>query len=457
MSNSRTDDDDALTMRQARALLCAAQAAVVGGECVVVADQARQINAAFAAQALEHGTSVESCAAELSRLVGDLRYFIASAASGRWAAGVSAVLERAFDLSVVSIDDSTKQSIRLGCSVCGQPESRCASAVLLCGADAYAASAFLVADPVELWAVYAGYAACYNAILDSRRAATHAFLGCVLPGARCLKHLICAFNAQDVIRRAVDGRVGADGFDRGDVVALAARLDELRESARAGDGRLAALGERDEGLWGRVLAQQPRGRQLFESGHARFARLMDGDASDGDASDGDESPRRSKRRVLFDTASDDDLEVASAPVARRVTRSMSAAESVNVPMRPTRVAAPTSRAQLVPAALGQTTHAIADFRVAGLVHRRTVTLSSLSQAGRELIEAGRLEVAAAVFAALASLTRMVHARGAGLYVLGDCAGLRGVLDDVPAAGGEAVAEAVAEAVLLAVELEKQQQ
>jgi len=211
-------DYDSKSMRIARAVL-------IYGYAIHAARDADDRVAMMDAAATAHNTTFAALQSEISKFVGELKYFLHNGSSVRWSASDGAflkVLNGTYSIKSTPIDAITKKKVRgkFKCTLCGQIEHQCGFAVHFSGTPfvdrkrsipAYSASDFNSSDPQMLAIAYGKYADNYNAAIDSTAndrsgsgVPVPSYLGVVIPGETCLRRLFAAFSAQDFMRSVFD-------------------------------------------------------------------------------------------------------------------------------------------------------------------------------------------------------------------------------------------------------------
>ena len=446
------DDDDVLSRRQARAVLCAAWA-------VAHAPKAEDREALFQQQCKMHSSSAHQTHDELSKFGKDMQYFKASSSSSKWPTFKRA-LGRCFELKCQTITRPTKLRVRgLKCSLCGTEEANCMTAVQLAGHRSYQADDFSTSDLSKLADAYYIYGRQYNAHGGGN--AGDLFLGTVLPGATCLGHLRRAFASQDLMRRAIDDvfQMNGETFPSDAIDALAERIDGIRSGVTV----QPPTAEHDDTFWANVLAPHPLDTvSLLRTGHARLEALAedtceacdvdDDDQEEDDLDDVDQEedevdevdqeeevdqePKKKRRRFIPDKDGDDDGDkpaVAQAPT--RLFELMDAVKTSN--------------------------RSIRAFRAAGLVSTRASTVEKLQAVATCEIERENYFLASKISFSVGTLLGILDGRKHGTTQ--DSATRRSTLHDIETGmapvilgledqGRETALLAVAEAVLLAREL-----
>jgi len=433
------DDDDVLSRRQARAVLCAAWA-------VAHAPKSEERETLFQQQCKMHSSSAHQTHDELSKFGKDMQYFKASSSSSKWPTFKRA-LGRCFELKCQTITRPTKLQVRgLKCSLCGTEEANCMTAVQLAGHRSYQADDFSTSDLSQLADAYGSYASKYNAHEGGN--AGDLFLGTVLPGATCLGHLRRAFASQDLMRRAIDDVFQMDGetFPSDAIDALAERIDGIRSGVTV----QPPTAEHDDVFWANVLAPHPMDTvSLLRTGHARLEALAEDtcdvdeiDQEDDDLDDVDQEeevdqePKKKRRRFIPDKEGDDDGD------------------------KPTVAQAPTRLFELMDA-VKTSNRSIRAFRAAGLVSSRASTVEKLQAVATCEIERENYFLASKISFSVGTLLGILDGRKHGTTQ--DSATRRSTLHDIETGmapvilgledqGRETALLAVAEAVLLAREL-----
>lgn len=326
-------DDDDLQFRQARALLLAAHAIAVKTD--------ESIDSTFA-KLVEFNTSISQHAVrnELSKFMLDLSYLFKASTSSRWTpgdGGFQDVLDSSHSILCTSVPGPIKDEIRgkVNCTLCGQAERHCHYTVHFAGTPlvdrgsaldelSYSANEFLTPDLYKLSKLLEKYNRTIAETVvdggDSGQFPEPSYLGLAVPGETCLKRIVGAFAAQDLVRDVlvqVDAKHPKleDPITRTSIIEVAARITQIQDVARDRGQKPKMTSFENDRFWFELLQRFSdregikRGDELgfLRAGYARMTHNIEG--SGWTPSEYEDSPirtSRAKRTSIVETEDEED-------------------------------------------------------------------------------------------------------------------------------------------------------
>ena len=425
-------DNENVNMKAAIALLIVSDAIVISKEGENKLDVVERI-------ANCNNLDFQKIISTFQTLIEDLKYFSVSGASSKWSAGFADVFNRTHTLRIEQIEGTLKARVRgkFSCSLCGQLEKNCHFVVHFAGSNEhgqqtppYSTKDFATSDPEKLSIAYSKYANCYNSAYEilceesERQWPAPAYLGLVVPGETCMKHLFTAFNASNLARSVIDEafenhRLQTTNMtlDMNRVKKLSSTIAHIRESA-SGTKR-PFLESEDTEFWDDLSSRFTQQQQIdeFSRLHNGFIRMESNintpdseEDSESHSDEDSEAPRRiprKKRNVVEDSeSSEDDEPLAKRPIHTHNTRSarLNPCEDEDTEEDP------------ISAALDNVNSKTASkLRKPGLdlIGSRRSTIKNLSQIVLEILNDGDISLASLLLKALSKLTEALVTRERG--------------------------------------------